>query len=167
MAPVRIRRGEDVRDLAQAAFDEHRRAVLALLPRADVEHVGATAVPGALTKGDVDLVVRVNEPDFPTAVEILSRRYAIHQPHNWTPTLASFKASEAADLGVGIQLVVEGSAADGFFGPFRDALINSPALLAEYNQLKQRMDGLDYERYTERKGAFVERVLRDLNAPRD
>lgn len=65
-------------------------------------------------------------------------------------TLASFKAPDAAELGVGIQLVVEGSDADGFFGPFRDALINTPALLAEYNQLKLRLDGLDCERYTER-----------------
>jgi GrpB-like predicted nucleotidyltransferase (UPF0157 family) len=162
--PVRIRPAEEFRDLAEAVFDEHRRAVLALVPGAAVEHVGATAVPGALTKGDVDLLVRVSEPDFATAIEALGRRYAIHQPHNWTPTLASFKAPDAAGLGVGVQLVVEGSDADGFFGPFRDALINRPELLAEYNQLKQQLDGLEYERYTERKGEFVERVLRDLNS---
>ena len=129
-----------------------------------MEHVGATAVPGALTKGDVDLLVRVSGPDFPKAVEVLRRRYAIHQPHNWTPTLASFNAPDTAQLGVGIQLVVVGSDADGFFGPFRDALIDSPALLAEYNQLKLRLDGLDYERYTEQKGEFIERVLRGLSA---
>jgi GrpB-like predicted nucleotidyltransferase (UPF0157 family) len=84
---VRIRPSGDVRDLAQAAFEKHRRAVLALLPDADVEHVGATAVPGALTKGDVDVLVRVDEAEFPTAVDVLSHRYAIHQPHSWTPTL--------------------------------------------------------------------------------
>jgi GrpB-like predicted nucleotidyltransferase (UPF0157 family) len=164
VAAVRIRPEEDVRDLAEAAFDEHRRAVLALIPSADVEHVGATAVPGALTKGDVDVLVRVSHPEFTAAVEVLSGRYAIHQPHNWTPTLASFTAPAAAKIGVGIQLVVEGSEPDGFFGPFRDALITSPALLAEYNRLKQQLDGLDYQRYTDRKGEFVERVLRELNA---
>lgn len=141
--------------------------MLGLLPGAEVEHVGATAVPGALTKGDVDLLVRVGEADFPAAVDVLSHRYAIHQPHNWTPTLASFKAQEPAELEVGVQLVVAGSDADGFFGPFRDALINTPALLAEYNHLKQRLDGVDYERYTERKGEFVQQVLRDLNARPD
>jgi GrpB-like predicted nucleotidyltransferase (UPF0157 family) len=67
---------------------------------------------------------------------------------------------------VGIQLVVGGSDADGFFGPFRDALIGSPALLAEYKQLKLQLDGLDYQRYTEQKGEFIERVLHDLNARR-
>jgi GrpB-like predicted nucleotidyltransferase (UPF0157 family) len=165
MADVRIRPSAEVRDLADAAFETHRRAVLALLPGAEVEHVGATAVPGALTKGDVDVLVRVGKADFPAAVDALSRHYAIHQPHNWTPTLASFKVEPSAGLEVGVQLVVAGSDADGFFGPFRDALINCPALLAEYNQLKQTLDGLDYERYTERKGVFVERVLRQGAMP--
>lgn len=46
---------EDIQDLAGAVFDMHRRHVAELLPGAEVEHVGATAVPGALTKGDVDM----------------------------------------------------------------------------------------------------------------
>jgi GrpB-like predicted nucleotidyltransferase (UPF0157 family) len=167
VAAVRIRLADEVRDLAETVFHEHRDAVLAIVPDAEVEHVGATAVPGALTKGDVDLVVRVRGPDFAAAVEALRGRYAVHQPHNWTPTLASFKAPHATGLEVGIQLVVEGSDADGFFGPFRDALIRSPGLLAEYNDLKQRLDGLEYERYTERKGEFIERILRELNARPD
>ena len=128
--------------------------------------MGATAVPGALTKGDLDLLVRVEEPEFPGAAEALSRHYAIHQPHNWTPALASFTASGADEPPVGIQLVIAGSDADGFFGPFRDALINSQTLLAEYNELKLCLDGLEYERYTERKAQFVERVLRELHGQR-
>jgi GrpB-like predicted nucleotidyltransferase (UPF0157 family) len=157
---VRIRRAEDIRDLTSAAFDAHRRDVVALLPAAEVEHIGATAVPGALTKGDVDLLVRVPEREFAEAVSILQKRYVIHQLHNWTRTLASFKAPGAREPPVGVQLVVAGSDADGFFGPFRDALINDPALLAEYNELKLSMDGMDYQSYTERKGEFVENVLR-------
>ena len=137
--------------------------MLELVPGAEVEHVGATAVPGALTKGDVDIAVRVGKPQFSAAVDALSSRYAIHQPHNWTPTLASFTEPDPGELPVGIQLVVAGSDADQFFGPFRDALINSHALLTEYNELKLRLDGLEYERYTEAKAQFVERVLRELN----
>jgi GrpB-like predicted nucleotidyltransferase (UPF0157 family) len=163
MAVVRIRRVDDVQDLANAAVCAHRRSVLELVPGAEVEHVGATAVPGALTKGDVDLLVRVGEADFSAAADALASRYAIHQPHNWTPTLASFSAADAGQLPVGIQLVVTGSEADRFFGPFRDALINDQTLLAEYNELKLRLDGLEYERYSEQKGQFIERVLRELN----
>jgi len=160
---VRIRRADEVHDVAEAVVEAHRRVVLELVPRAEVEHVGATAVPGALTKGDVDVLVRVGELEFPAAVEALSRRYAIHQAHNWTPALASFTDPDAVDLPVGIQLVVTGSEADRFFGPFRDALIGSDALLAEYNALKLRLDGLEYERYTELKAQFIERVLGERN----
>jgi GrpB-like predicted nucleotidyltransferase (UPF0157 family) len=163
MAVVRIRRADDVHELAEAAVCAHRRSVLELVPGAEVEHVGATAVPGALTKGDVDLLVRVGEADFSVAADALGSRYTIHQPHNWTPTLASFSATDAGELPVGVQLVVRGSKADRFFGPFRDALINSRTLLTEYNELKLRLDGLEYERYTEQKGQFIERVLRELN----
>jgi len=92
VAGVRIRRAEDIQDLARAAHDAHRRDVVALLPAAEDEHVGATAVPGALTKGDVDLLVRASEREFAEAVSILRNRYVIHQLHNWTRTLASFKA---------------------------------------------------------------------------
>lgn len=162
MAVVRIRRADEVRVVAEAAVEAHRTAVLKLVPGAEVEHVGATAVPGALTKGDVDVLVRVGEPEFPAAVEALSRHYAIHQPHNWTPELASLIDPYAAEPPVGIQLVVRGSQADRFFGPFRDALIGSEALLAEYNELKLQLDGLDYPRYTQLKGQFIERVLREL-----
>lgn len=163
MTRVRIRSAEDIGDVARAAFNRHRREVVSLLPEAEVEHVGATAVPGALTKGDVDLLVRVSARDFAEAAAILRRRYVVHQPHNWTRTLASFKAPEASEPPVGVQLVVAGSDADGFFGPFRDALINNPALLGAYNELKLDLDGLDYESYTERKGEFVENVLRQAN----
>jgi GrpB-like predicted nucleotidyltransferase (UPF0157 family) len=166
VAYVRIRRQGETEDLAIAAFEAHRREVAALLPTAEIEHVGATAVPGALTKGDVDLLVRVRERDFADAVVLLRGRYTVHQPHNWTGTLASFKAPGKSEPPVGVQVVVAGSDSDGFFGPFRDALINDPALLAEYNELKLRLDGLDYESYTERKGEFVERVLHQTNRRR-
>jgi GrpB-like predicted nucleotidyltransferase (UPF0157 family) len=165
MGPVRIRPAADTRELATATFDAHRRRVLSLLPDAEVEHVGSTAVPGALTKGDVDLLVRVSAARFARAAEILGEHYAIHQPQNWSSGLASFKDPTAQEPPVGVQLVVAGSATDAFFGPFRDALIGDPALLAEYNRLKQSLDGVDYDRYTEAKGEFVERVLREINDP--
>jgi GrpB-like predicted nucleotidyltransferase (UPF0157 family) len=151
-----------MRDAATAAFEEHREQVLGLVPMAEIEHVGATSVPGALTKGDVDLLVRVQTDEFDAAVRALEGPYAVHQLTNWTPTLASFAAPGPADPPVGVQLVVAGSADDALFGPFRDALIRDPGLLAEYNALKRRHNGEDYQRYTDVKGRFVERVLRGL-----
>jgi GrpB-like predicted nucleotidyltransferase (UPF0157 family) len=159
MAAIRIRPEAEIRAAAQAAFESHRDRVRKLLPDAEVEHVGATSVPGALTKGDLDLLVRVKPDRFESAVAALRGAYAIHQPENWTQTFASFVDPEAAALPVGVQLAVAGSAEDALFGPFREALTRDPELLAEYNALKLRLDGADYERYTAVKGEFVERVL--------
>ena len=83
----------------------------------------------------------------------------MEEPENWSPTFASFADPQTHEPRVGVQLVVAGSPDEGLFGPFRDALISDPGLLAEYNALKLRNDGEDYERYTDVKGEFVERVL--------
>ncbi len=163
MAAVRIRPSTELAESARAAFDHHRQQVLRLIPGAEVEHVGATAVPGALTKGDLDVLVRVHPSEFSDAVAALHGVYAIHQPHNWTPTLASFNDPASSAPPVGVQLVVAGSASDALFGPFREALIADPALLAEYNALKLRLNGESYEHYTATKGAFVEEVWEKLN----
>jgi GrpB-like predicted nucleotidyltransferase (UPF0157 family) len=129
---IRIRPAADTGEVTRAVFDAHWVRVMRLMPDAEVEHVGSTAVPGALTKGDVDLLVRVRRDDFPVAVEALGGVYAVHQPQNWTACLASFVDAEATEPPVGVQLVVAGSADDALFVAFRDALIADAALLAEY-----------------------------------
>jgi hypothetical protein len=60
----------------------------------------------------VDVLVRVNADRFGIAVAQLRSSYAVHQPHNWTSTLASFVDRAAVDPSVGIQVVVAGSAED-------------------------------------------------------
>ena len=52
-----------------------------------------------------------------------------------------------------------GSRDEALFEPFLDALRDDPALLAEYNTLKRRLDGSDYERYTREKGDFIEQAM--------
>jgi GrpB-like predicted nucleotidyltransferase (UPF0157 family) len=160
---IRIQPEAAIRAAAETTFEEHRARVLEVLPGVDVEHVGATSIPGALTKGDVDVLVRVEPGAFDAAVAELRRLYAVHQPENWTPTYASFVERGHAEPPVGVQLVVTGSSDDAIFGPLREALIEDPALLAEYNALKLRYDGRDYEHYTEAKGRFIERTLEKLN----
>ena len=159
MTTVRIRPAAEIEATVRVAFAAHRARIGAALPVAEIEHVGSTAVPGALTKGDLDLLVRVPAAHFAAAVATLRALYAVHQPENWTPTYASFADAAAHAPPVGVQLAVAGSADDALFGPFRDALIADPALLAQYNALKRGLDGADYEHYTDEKGAFVERVL--------
>ena len=156
---VSIRPAAEIRAAVEAAFGAHSARIADALPAAEIEHVGSTAIPGALTKGDLDLLVRVPAARFEAAVAALRDLYAIHQPENWTPTYASFADARSHDPPVGVQLTVAGSADDALFAPFRDALIADPELLAQYNALKRSLDGAEYERYTAAKGSFVERVL--------
>jgi len=156
----------EIHEAADAAAAEHRRRILARLPGAEIHHVGATAVPGALTKGDVDLAVRVEREELaPTQAE-LGVLYAIHQPENWTPTYASFIDPEASDPPVGVQLVVRDSPDDLLFVALRDLLRSDPDLLAAYNAFKREHEGTSYAVYTEAKERFWEPVLARLRAQR-
>jgi len=159
MDVVRIRPAEEIQAAVTAALAAHSARIVAALPAVEIEHVGSTAIPGALTKGDLDLLVRVPAERFAAAVATLRDLYAVHQPENWTATYASFADAESRDPPVGVQLAVAGSADDALFAPFRDALIADPVLLAQYNALKLGLDGAEYERYTEVKRTFVEGVL--------
>ncbi len=49
---------------------------LRLPTSADIRHIGATTVWGCLTKGDLDVVVRVSLGDFPEADAVLSALFA-------------------------------------------------------------------------------------------
>lgn len=49
----------------------------------DIQHVGATAVPGLLTKGDLDLVVRVAPEAFEEVVHALESVFPRGYEENW------------------------------------------------------------------------------------
>ena len=129
------------------------------MPGAAVEHIGATSVPGALTKGDLDLLVRVPADRFGAAVTALEAEYAIHQPENWTPRFASFKEAPEGDVPVGLQVVVSGGESDRLFREWRDRLSRDPALLESYNELKSRHAGDEPDAYVDAKARFIEAVI--------
>lgn len=151
--PVHFRPKEEIESVADEVFARQRSRVLALVPSADVQHVGATAVPGALTKGDLDLVVRVPAPDFAAARERLSEIYGIHQPESWDASFASFVDAGEAAMPVGVQLVVIGSDADVFVSA-RDRLRAQPDVLRSLNALKAAHEGRSHEGYRAAKSAF-------------
>jgi GrpB-like predicted nucleotidyltransferase (UPF0157 family) len=136
----------------------------ALLPDAELHHIGATALPGAVTKGDVDLLVRVSPALFPAAVESLRRHFAVKQPDNWSAAFASFGDDTGHELPLGIQVVVKDSEED-FLLFLRDYLIANPDALAEYNRLKRAhaLDGADG--YWKAKDAFFSQILRRRAGP--
>lgn len=90
MSPVPL---HDVRTLAPQVKRLHANLIprlRRLLPGAEIEHIGATAIPGTLTKGDVDLCVRVARAGFRAAADTLAVHFTTKQPENWTEDFASF-----------------------------------------------------------------------------
>jgi RimJ/RimL family protein N-acetyltransferase len=158
---VRFRPTDELRPSVEAAVAVHRDRILGLLPQARVEEMGATAVPGSLTKGDVDILVRVPADGFAAAREALGRRYAVHQLENWSSSFAGFKEELSDGPSVGVQLVPAGSDDDRMLRGTRDALRDRPELLERYNELKRSFDGGDPEEYWRAKTAFLDELWRN------
>jgi GrpB-like predicted nucleotidyltransferase (UPF0157 family) len=147
-----------------AAGEAERHRLLSALGRwsSDVEHVGSTAVPGLAAKPIIDICVGVADLahademagamvtpgyDYPGDVGIPEDRVFGRSP-GWRTHL--------------VHVVVLGGARWNAYIRFRDALRADAALRAEYEAVKQQLALVHHDdrfTYTQRKAAFVERVL--------
>jgi GrpB-like predicted nucleotidyltransferase (UPF0157 family) len=154
---------EQARGAAQALFNSLLPILTARLPSsAEIRHIGATAVPGCLTKGDLDIVVRVPPEDFSRADAALSKLFVRNLGSASTKDFSAFEDSTCHPP-LGVQLTAIGGEFDGFH-QFVDALLASPQLVAAYNALKRGCHGGTMANYRKAKDEFVARVL-DKTAP--
>ena len=144
-------RSDELRPAARRILAAVRARLAPLLPAHELVLTGATSVPGALTKGDVDLHLRVAPADFAATVAVLREVYAVVHPEIWQESLATFAVD--AELPAGIAVTPIGSEHDVRFHRGWERIRSDPALLAEYNTLKT--DGGDYE---QRKSDFFDRM---------
>ncbi|MCK1609208.1 MULTISPECIES: GrpB family protein [unclassified Bradyrhizobium] len=144
--------------LASQAFNEFLRRWKNDLPNsAVIEHVGATAVPGCLTKGDLDICIRVDPEDFEAAAERLALSFERNSGSVRSDGFSAFM-DNAAHPPLGVQLVTKGGELD-FFVRFRDRLRESANLLSSYNDLKRRFEGRDMEDYRSVKTDFIQQAI--------
>jgi GrpB-like predicted nucleotidyltransferase (UPF0157 family) len=158
MTTVNLKPVSEVLPQAERVVSRVRAHLAALLPDAEVHHIGATALPGGVTKGDVDVLVRVSAASFPAAVAALRGEFAVRQPDNWTAEFASFGDDASHELPLGLQVVVKDSQGD-FLLFLRDHLLANPDVLAEYNRLKRAHAGEGAQGYWQAKDAFFSRLL--------
>jgi GrpB-like predicted nucleotidyltransferase (UPF0157 family) len=143
---------------AEHLFERVKEELQTVLPAtAEVLHVGATAVPGCLTKGDLDIVVRVEHRAFQAVEDLLATRFPRNPGSTRTDEFASFE-DECCTPHLGIQLTTKGGAFD-MFHLFAAALCADPALVHRYNALKLAHDGQSMDSYRAAKDAFVADVL--------
>ncbi|MHC6529477.1 GrpB family protein [Vibrio proteolyticus] len=138
-------------------YRKYELEIAALLPDAFIEHIGASSIPNAVSKGDLDILVGVNGKELENAVKLLSTLGFNEKSDTLrTPELCMLENSSCED--VAFQVVANGSEFDFFVG-FRDKLRESPELVQRYNKLKMSCTGLSHEEYRRKKSAFIERVL--------
>lgn len=147
------------RPAAAAAEARHRELIAALVPDAEVEHIGATAVAGLLTKGDLDLLARVDAPRFHEAAEALEGSYEANQRESWTDDFASFADPQPREMPVEVQLVAVDSVWDLRFRRWLKLLTVDPAVRHRYNELKRAHTGADPDTYLKAKAAFIDEEL--------
>ena len=147
------------RRAAEALFASARRDLVPILPAsAEVLHVGATAIPGCLTKGDLDVAVRVDADDFPSVEATLAARFPRNAGSIRTTDFAAF-ADAGASPALGIQVTTRGGDFD-VFHCFAAALRADSTLVAGYNALKIRCEGAPMDAYRAAKDVFIADVLR-------
>ncbi|GGI11518.1 GrpB family protein [Gottfriedia solisilvae] len=141
----------------EKTFLLHKKLIKKLLPEADVQHVGSTAVPNSLTKGDLDIQVRVTSEQFSISVQTLSALYELNEGSVKTDSFRAFK-DDSTDPPIGVQLTIINSEFD-FFWKFRDVLLINDKYRKEYDDLKRNFEGKKMHEYREAKNEFFQRII--------
>ncbi len=148
-----LRFSKDIQSQINETFLWLESSIQALLPDATIEHVGSSAIPGALTKGDVDVMVQVEATQFASAQSALDSRFSYNPEMPPEKEFVSYSGEyQGGDFG--IQLVSGNDDQFGFLR-WREALKTNPDLLAQYNRAKQSRADLDMEAYRAAKSALI------------
>lgn len=138
-------------------FVRYEREIKKLIPNARVEHVGASSIPSAVSKGDLDIFVGIESIELECTVEQLTTLGFNEKLDTLrTPELCMLESTSGDD--VALQVVANGSEFECFL-TFRDKLRAGPALVEQYNALKMSCEGWSQEEYREKKADFIEHVL--------
>ncbi|AQV16378.1 GrpB family protein [Acinetobacter pittii] len=138
-------------------FNSYQKDISTLLPFAKIEHIGSSAIPNAISKGDLDIYIEVKPDQFKFAIERLKTLNFIEKQNTLrTHELCMLESLNNDD--VAFQIVVTDSIFT-FFLTFKNKLISSPKLVNEYNELKLQCSHLNPDQYRTIKSDFINRVL--------
>lgn len=143
---------KEIAKRAKTLFKREKLKLEKIMPWTYIEHVGSTAIPGPMTKKDVDIQIRVKAKNFERAKKVLRIFYKEHHKEIWNQNFAIFTKSDD-EFTIDLMLTVKDSTHDDFYKT-RDYLIENPRKLAEYNELKMNHAGKDYQEYIKAKQNF-------------
>ena len=115
-------------EVAVAAYEDAELLISAILPDARIEHVGASAIPGAYSRGGVDICVAAPRDTFDEALGVLCEAgYLQRSQDDGEHRHAAFAAGHG-DVPLTLRLIESGSAHESLMR-LRDALRADPTLL--------------------------------------
>ena len=138
------------RDIYGLAWKEVARELADLLPFAELEHVGSTAVFGAWTNGELDVAVRVTKDKFAEADKALKGKLSASDDRPRTKQFAMYK-DEARRL---VVLLCEVDSAEDVAHRHRDRFIDQPLLRERYDGIKRRHQDVELDKYRAAKDQF-------------
>ena len=146
-------------ELATAAYEDAELLLSSILPDARIEHVGASAIPGAYSRGGVDICVAVPRDAFDEALGVLGEAGYVFVSRSQDDA-ADRRAVLAAPYGtvpLKLQLIESGSRHEALMA-FREALRGNAELLARYNALKIEAGPQGGVAYGAAKARFIAEV---------
>lgn len=162
--PIQLKKADDYQTLLDKIFLQTKQDLASTIPNCAIEHIGSSAIPHAISKGDLDICVIVpTDTQLEDIVKIL-------QSHGYQEKTNTLRTSELCmlvsprdDLDLALQVIQQGSEFENFIH-FRDALTKNSELVSEYNQLKADSAHLSQDRYRQAKADFIHRILKRQQA---
>lgn len=153
-------------DKVSSIFNSLEAELLGICPGLSIEHVGSTSIPNAISKGDLDVLVRVSPTLFNETLEKI-KAIGFKQKENTLRTNElCMLVTGKFNYDVAIQLIVEGSEFEKFV-TFRDMLRANSDLVREYNDLKLSSEDLTEDEYRLKKSKWIIGVLKSNCSLRD
>lgn len=142
---------------AERLFRRLRPRIARRVPQGLIVHIGATAIRGLATKGDLDIVVRVRAADFAASERTLAAMFDRNLGSDRSASFAAFKDDDASPP-LGVQLVAVGSTNDNFH-TLKDLLVRDRNLRWRLQLMKRRFHGRSMDRYRAAKGRLLDGAL--------
>ncbi len=152
---MKLIESSEIYSIALKHFEQWKSIFKTEFPHASFEHIGSTAIKGALTKGDIDFYLEVEVSKHKQVVNrLLELGFSIKPDTHRDTNLCMVNNDDFA-----IQVVSKGSKYE-FFKHFRDKINQDPNSLKQYNALKISAKNLSEEDYRKIKSTFIESLLK-------
>jgi GrpB-like predicted nucleotidyltransferase (UPF0157 family) len=142
-------------------YEAERRRLAGMLPGAEIEHFGSTAVPGLAAKPVVDIIALVDDLDRPIQLLVERGGYSFPVEYNATLERRRWMCWPGPERRIFHLHLTDDRAEFDRRLRFRDALRADQSLAREYEELKRSLAERfrnDREAYTAAKSAFVARA---------